>query len=412
MSQEAYKKLINDTKNLLKGVRMAKKEWKKTRFPGIYQYEINSGVRYGVRVPYRKNDGKLSEVSKSGFKTLNEAKSKKREYEEDIKSGKTQKIDSRKITLDEWFVKYLEIQDFKKGSSTETSVKGIYKRIWQPEFGRRTLENLDRVSYQIFINELLQKKTKLGTPYRVATVRNAHKRLMAILNEAERCDVIVKNKLTNTKIAKEEEPNKKSLEKEEYDTFMQTAEKMLNNEFLCMTRLLSWGLRRGEVLGITLDCVEFTDRNTVVINIRVTRTDGANEGKKTKTKSSERIIELNGQVVELLRTSIKNAREIYFKNGKTLKNDSFIFVTERARPLHLQKINKELTRVSEQCGIKVTPHILRHAFITLITLAGGSVVDISKFVGHSNITITQQVYTHSTEDGTRKMKEIAGRILN
>lgn len=384
---------------------MASVKWNTTKTPGIYQYETQKGVRYGVRIPYRQSDGRRKEFTKSGFKTLNEAKAKKKEFEQET----TTQIENKNITLDEWFVKFLKIKNYDKDSEMYSKINLCYKNIIGPEFGHLRLIDLDRASYQIFINKLLKKNTMHGKPYRLNSVKTYHKMFMTILNEAEECEIINKNKLRKTKIAKNEEVQKKHLEPEEFQKFMKTATETLENNFLCMIHLLAWGLRRGEMLGLTQDNIEFISKDRAKINIKITRTPLSKNGKGTKTKGSERKIEIVGEAVELLRSEINRSRELYLKNGKSMSKNDFIFVNNKAIPFHTFTINHVMNEVAKTCGIKVTPHMLRHTFVTLTMLGGGSMTDISKFVGHSTTNMTQ-VYTHSTETGIQKVVDIASKF--
>ena len=47
---------------------------------------------------------------------------------------------------------------------------------------------------------------------------------------------------------------------------------------------------------------------------------------------------------------------------------------------------------------KITPHMLRHTFATLLYTSGVDVLTASKLLGHSNISITLEIYTHLKEE--------------
>ena len=58
-----------------------------------------------------------------------------------------------------------------------------------------------------------------------------------------------------------------------------------------------------------------------------------------------------------------------------------------------------------------TPHTLRHTFCTRMAENGMDVKILQELMGHSNITVTMQVYNHATFERTQKAVEEAESVL-
>ena len=57
-------------------------------------------------------------------------------------------------------------------------------------------------------------------------------------------------------------------------------------------------------------------------------------------------------------------------------------------------------RIKSKCGLSadVTPHILRHTYATKLFYAGIDAKNAQKLLGHANIAITIDIYTHLQDD--------------
>lgn len=105
-------------------------------------------------------------------------------------------------------------------------------------------------------------------------------------------------------------------------------------------------------------------------------------------------------------------REIFINDGcRNIINEylkvrkdgcSKLFVSNQHTPILRANVNNLLTKVRKQCGIKenVTPHSLRHTFVTDVAREYG--VEIARdAVGHSSIAVTNR-YIHSNRETVKK----------
>jgi hypothetical protein len=164
------------------------------------------------------------------------------------------------------------------------------------------------------------------------------------MNRAALNDVIDKNRLKTIVI--EGAPTKKSaqLEPEQYQTFMDTAKKILNKYYLTLVYLCAMGARREEVIGLRYNSFRFFTQNNQEI-CEITYNFGRNRvetlGGPLKNQSSYRQNYVSGEMVDLLKFSIQYSKNICQRTGHVLKDDGFLFLNEQSgMPVYIQYPNR------------------------------------------------------------------------
>ncbi len=146
------------------------------------------------------------------------------------------------------------------------------------------------------------------------------------------------------------------------------------------------GMRRQELVGLNLDCIDLERRTVRVL------------GKGSK----ERLIPMNPFVMETLnrwlelRPATGDAEAVFLNRlGQRLTGRSIL------------NIVKKYVRKAGITKDKISPHKLRHTFATLLHLNEVDILEIKSLLGHASITSTQ-IYTHTN---TSKLR-IAVESLN
>ncbi|MCC8169446.1 MAG: site-specific integrase [Oscillospiraceae bacterium] len=146
--------------------------------------------------------------------------------------------------------------------------------------------------------------------------------------------------------------------------------------------VLYTGLRKGEALALTYEDIDFRNKR-----IRVTKSvyheGNAPHIKQPKTSAGVREVLL----FECLAKKLKN------KNGTGL-----IFQGSDGGLMKKSTFKSRWQRYQSENGITITPHQLRHAYASYILFdAGIDVKAAQTLMGHSDISTTQNIYTHITE---------------
>lgn len=162
--------------------------------------------------------------------------------------------------------------------------------------------------------------------------------------------------------------------------------------------MLATGLRRGEALAPGWADVDL-DRDAGLL--RVVRSNTVERAgprlKDPKTQSSQRVVVLTPPVVRMLREHRKRQMEFRLLVGPMWTETGLIFTKADGTALRPDTFNGVLTRACRRAGVKrLTAKGLRHSFATLALDQGVHMKLVQEILGHSDMAITADIYTHST----------------
>lgn len=162
-----------------------------------------------------------------------------------------------------------------------------------------------------------------------------------------------------------------------------------------------YGLRRGEVLGLKWDAIDF-QRGTLTIKRTVTevKIDGKYqiiEQESAKTKSSLRTLPLVGSFKKYF-LEVKNAQDVNKKvcgNCYDYKYDGYVFVDELGDRMKPDYLTSYFPKYIQQHGLKkIRFHDLRHSCASLLLSNGVPLKQIQEWLGHSDFSTTANIYAH------------------
>lgn len=371
-------------------------KYNKTKYPNIYTYETKKGKRYYVRRKFKLN-GKQTEVSASGLKTVAEARQALAEIENKIANGD---YDPRKnMTVDDYWQIYSEnrIKTGRWAPDTIANKDTQYRHCFQKRFGNIRLKEIERLDYEEHITQLLKR-------YARVSVVQANGIFEAMINDAVVNGYLDKNPILKIYIGENEiKPKNKQISLEEFRKWDNCAKKVLSQYDYVMVRLTYFGMRRSEVLGIKFSSLELVG-NRFKIFLDESRTYRRPNGKGMKTKTSRRYVVVDEETSTLLKTAINTSNEIAKKAGRILSKSDFLFLDagERVRkdagkPVACSRIFTNFKKVNRKCDIHATPHIMRHFFATQGQIAGVPIEHMAAALGHSTAYMTQK-YTHIQDE--------------
>jgi integrase len=156
---------------------------------------------------------------------------------------------------------------------------------------------------------------------------------------------------------------------------------------------LSLGLRRGEVLGLWWEDVDL-EAATIRITGALQRQQGKLERTATKTRASNRMLQLPAVLVSALQAH--RGRQDRERRRADWKEHGLVFPSTKGTPMEPRNLNRHFARVLKCIGLPSTTrfHDLRHSAATLMLLQGVPLRVISKILGHTQMRVTADIYTH------------------
>ena len=193
--------------------------------------------------------------------------------------------------------------------------------------------------------------------------------------------------------------------------------KLLDNEDLglkvAVYVLVLGGCRRGELLGLHWDDVDFENQTIKISkNLLNLRGKGITES-TTKTIKSNRTITLPRECFDLLKEyrELQEIRQKVF--GNQWHNTPYVFKSLYGGcmlPAWLSRNWKLFLNRNNLRPIRL--HDLRHTCATYLLSIGTPIATVSRKLGHSDIYTTLNTYTHSLEtDDKKAVEELANRLL-
>ena len=172
------------------------------------------------------------------------------------------------------------------------------------------------------------------------------------------------------------------------------------------------GLRQGEVLGLTWDCVDFA-KGTLLIDKQLQRTPGHGYGTSTydlaPTKSDRaRKITAPPFVLSLLKQERSWQAEAHLQVGQAWRDTGLIFTNELGEALRPYTVYKGFKKLADQIGLPTARfHDLRHSYAVAAIKGGDDIKTVQENLGHATAVFTLDVYGHVTD---QMKKESADRM--
>ncbi len=327
-----------------------------------------------------------------------------------------------KITLGAWFdlwfkdycgdKKYLTVKQYK--SMTDSHIR--------PALGAVKLSKLTPPQIQSFYNELQRtgrtvkekdpKTGKISTrqePLSAKTVKNIHGILSKALSTAVDVGYIKNNPAERVTLPRVEKTQIVPLSDQQVKALMAAC---TGHDFERVYKLILFtGLREGEALGLTWDCVDF-DTGTLKITKQLQKRperDGGYTFAPLKNDKA-RTITAAPFVMQLLREQYRaqtaqrlQAGEVWqgWQSAKE-RETGLVFTRDNGRNLDVTMVYKAYKKLAEQIGAPDSRvHDLRHTYAVLSLQNGDPIKTVQDNLGHATAAFTLDVYGHVSE----KMKE-------
>jgi integrase len=227
--------------------------------------------------------------------------------------------------------------------------------------------------------------SRLADALAPATVRQTHRAVAAVLRAAVVDRVLASSPAVGVKLPTVTRPKVHPLELTEVHAL---AEGMPKRTRAAVLFAAGSGLRMGEVLGLTVDRVDFLRRTVKVDRQMLTPpATGVPVFGPPKTAASARTVPLAQVTLDVLAAHLA-----LWPAGP----DGVIFTSPEGKPWRRQKFGGVVRKARETACLPetVTFHDLRHHFASVLIAAGCSIKAVQEALGHANASETLDTYSH------------------
>ncbi len=228
---------------------------------------------------------------------------------------------------------------------------------------------------------------------------NYYKLVNVMFNQAIRWEIMDRNPN-----AKANKPKKEHKEKNFYD--VNQVKKLLDVlEFesikykTLIVLALDSGARRSEICALRWSDIDL-DTRMMSITKSLKVFDGVVDEKRAKTESSVRTIKLSESTIDLIK-KYQEWQEAYKKvyNKKWTSKDNRIFTSVDGGYMHPSTCDHILRKIVRKYNLDpICFHELRHTCASLLINSGVDPKTVSKRLGHSDTSVTMEIYTHAFEE--------------
>jgi integrase len=256
-----------------------------------------------------------------------------------------------------------------------------------PGLGHIQLQKLHQAQIQAFYAQ------KLDEGLAPSRVRFFHAILHKALDHAVKWEYVVKNVSDLVSLPRKIEREPQYLTKEQALHLLETLRGQKLEAIVSLA--LATGMRKGELLALRWSDIDLEDK-TIQVRRTVSRLPeyGFYES-EPKSKAGRRRIVLPDRIVEVLKQHRAEQEEVKRRVGEQWRNLDLVFTNQFGSYIEPNHVNKRFNAAVEAAGLPpMRFHDLRHSAATLLLAMNVHPKVVQQLLGHSNISITMDRYSH------------------
>lgn len=305
------------------------------------------------------------------------------------KAKRGENVIGENMTVNTWYEiwekTYKESKGLTKKSLATYTQK--YENHIKPSIGHLKMKDVNTVHLQ----EILNRQAGMSESH----VKKVSMVLKAIFKRARQNRIIVYDPAESLELPKFTVHKRRAITKEERELILKTAE--THRAGLWVLTLLYTGMRPGETAALTWDNVNIKKKE---ITVSEAKESGNRNIKEPKTEAGIRVIPIRKELLDVLAPAKRNAKGTFvFTNtkGKMLDDSSMYgmwknFVRHMNINAGAKMYRNEI--IEPKVADDLTAYCLRHTFATDMQDAGVPINIVKEMMGHDDITVTANTYTH------------------
>lgn len=297
--------------------------------------------------------------------------------------------------------------------STIVRYKELTRRIY-PRIGHIKLKELRADHLNDLYTFLAQdgQNAKTGGRLSAKTILEHHRLISTVLEQAVKESLVPFNVASRATLPKAEHKEVNYFQPEQVAAIRDALEREPMKWKTLVHLLLITGARRGEVLGLKWDKVDFDGNRIYICNSVLYSPDVGIYESTPKKERSRRYVTLPTETMRLLRQYRAWQGEERLRLGEYYQNQGFVFSQDNGKPMHPDSVTDWLKKFSKRHDLPhINPHAFRHTMASMLYFNGVDSVSISKRLGHAQVSTTANIYAHVMEEADKKSADILADVF-
>lgn len=256
----------------------------------------------------------------------------------------------------------------------------------------------------------LNKKT--GGKLSTKTIIEHHRLISTVLEQAFKERLVVFNVSRQAELPRMEKKDVNYFQPEQIEAIRTALENEQPKWKMLVHLLLITGARRGEILGLKWDKVDFNKNRIYICNSILYSSDRGIYEDTPKTEKSKRFVTLPIETMNELKSYQQYQAQEYFKNKIPCNLNGFVFAQIDGTAMHPDSVTDYLKKFSKKYNLPhINAHAFRHTMASLLYFNGVDSVSISKRLGHAQVSTTANIYAHIIEEADQRNADILSDIF-
>ena len=232
------------------------------------------------------------------------------------------------------------------------------------------------------------------TPLAKKTILEHHRLISTILSQADKELLIPYNPASKATPPRVQRKTPDYYQPDEMNDILNTLERAPIKWKAITYLLIDTGCRRGEIMGLKWDKVNF-DTGVIVIDCNLLYSANRGVYEDTTKTGAVRAIKIAPQTLTVLRQWRVEYEHLQELNGDRWAGTPYVFVRDDGSRMHPDSITAWLNRFSAQNDLPhIHPHAFRHTAASTMIANGVDLVTTAAELGHANANTTATIYAH------------------
>ncbi len=318
--------------------------------------------------------------------------------------------------IDEYMVYCRSRQLREKTTASYEQALRLFERWCKEAMGVETVDKVTEPIVRRYINELQtrgkysfyadeaaketnrpDRRRDYRQPVSAVTINNYIRNLRAFFNWLDSEYMLKKNPMKKVRQIKINRSPREYISDEDFKRLLSTLDRSYYSEhrdYVMTVLMIDSGMRLGECACLTVDAVNLAKRQIIL------------SAENTKGRKS-RLVYFSH------RTEIVLRRWLQFKDRYT-ESDYLFPIKHSGAPITVGSFETNFKNYLRRAGLSetITPHCLRNNFAKRCLMNGMDIYTLSKILGHSSVTVTEQAYLDLTDEDIGKRYQHFSPVLN